>query len=201
MTKYYWKELYSEINGCQKCRLCEQRTNIVIGEGDPKATIMFIGEGPGRDEDLSGRPFVGRAGQLLDKMIGAIGFRREEVYIANVVKCRPPNNRTPEESEADACLPYLRVQFALIRPKIIVCLGATAAKYIYDPNVRITRDRGVWKEKKGVWILPTYHPAALLRDESKKREAWEDMQKLKQKYDEIAQNTCIIPVYGAIMRR
>ena len=189
MTKYYWKELYSEINGCQECRLCEQRTNIVIGEGDPKATIMFIGEGPGRDEDLSGRPFVGRAGQLLDKMIGAIGFRREEVYIANVVKCRPPNNRTPEESEADACLPYLRVQFALIRPKIIVCLGATAAKYIYDPNVRITRDRGVWKEKKGVWILPTYHPAALLRDESKKREAWEDMQKLKQKYDEIAQNT------------
>ena len=189
MTKYYWKELYSEINGCQKCRLCEQRTNIVIGEGDPKATIMFIGEGPGRDEDLSGRPFVGRAGQLLDKMIGAIGFRREEVYIANVVKCRPPNNRTPEESEADACLPYLRVQFALIRPKIIVCLGATAAKYIYDPNVRITRDRGVWKEKKGVWILPTYHPATLLRDESKKREAWEDMQKLKQKYDEIAQNT------------
>lgn len=189
MTKYYWKELYSEINGCQKCRLCEQRTNIVIGEGDPKATIMFIGEGPGRDEDLSGRPFVGRAGQLLDKMIGAIGFRREEVYIANVVKCRTPNNRTPEESEADACLPYLRVQFALIRPKIIVCLGATAAKYIYDPNVRITRDRGVWKEKKGVWILPTYHPAALLRDESKKREAWEDMQKLKQKYDEIAQNT------------
>ena len=189
MTKYYWKELYSEINGCQKCRLCEQRTNIVIGEGDPKATIMFIGEGPGRDEDLSGRPFVGRAGQLLDKMIGAIGFRREEVYIANVVKCRPPNNRTPEESEADACLPYLRVQFALIRPKIIVCLGATAAKYIYDPNVRITRDRGVWKEKKGVWILPTYHPAALLRDESKKREACEDMQKLKQKYDEIAQNT------------
>ena len=189
MTKYYWKELYSEINGCQKCRLCEQRTNIVIGEGDPKATIMFIGEGPGRDEDLSGRPFVGRAGQLLDKMIGAIGFRREEVYIANVVKCRPPNNRTPEESEADACLPYLRVQFALIRPKIIVCLGATAAKYIYDPNVRITRDRGVWKEKKGVWILPTYHPAALLRDESKTRESWEDMQKLKQKYDEIAQNT------------
>lgn len=187
MTKYYWKELYSEINCCQKCRLCEQRTNIVIGEGDPKATIMFIGEGPGRDEDLSGRPFVGRAGQLLDKMIGAIGFRREEVYIANVVKCRPPNNRTPEESEADACLPYLRVQFALIRPKIIVCLGATAAKYIYDPNVRITRDRGVWKEKKGVWILPTYHPAALLRDESKKREAWEDMQKLKQKYNEIAQ--------------
>ena len=189
MTKYYWKELYSEINSCQKCRLCEQRTNIVIGEGDPKATIMFIGEGPGRDEDLSGRPFVGRAGQLLDKMTGAIGFRREEVYIANVVKSRPPNNRTPEESEADACLPYLRVQFALIRPKIIVCLGATAAKYIYDPNVRITRDRGVWKEKKGVWILPTYHPAALLRDESKKREAWEDMQKLKQKYDEIAQNT------------
>ena len=189
MTRYCWEELYSEIDGCKKCRLCEQRTNIVIGEGDPKAAIMFIGEGPGRDEDLSGRPFVGRAGQLLDKMISAIGFRREEVYIANVVKCRPPNNRTPEESEADACLPYLRAQFALIRPKIIVCLGATAARYIYDPSVRITKDRGVWKEKKGVWILPTYHPAALLRDESKKREAWEDMRKLKQKYDEIEQDT------------
>ena len=189
MTKYYWKELYSEINGCQKCRLCEQRTNIVIGEGDPKATIMFIGEGPGLSAMGASNQPDSTAGQLLDKMIGAIGFRREEVYIANVVKCRPPNNRTPEESEADACLPYLRVQFALIRPKIIVCLGATAAKYIYDSNVRITRDRGVRREWGGVWILPTYHPAALLRDESKKREAWEDMQKLKQKYDEIAQNT------------
>ena len=184
-----WETLEGACACCKKCRLWETRTNVVVGDGNRNADIMFIGEGPGRDEDLSGRPFVGRAGQLLDKMIGAIGFRREEVYIANVVKCRPPNNRTPEESEADACLPYLRVQFALIRPKIIVCLGATAAKYIYDPNVRITRDRGVWKDKKGVWILPTYHPAALLRDESKKREAWEDMQKLKQKYDEIAQNT------------
>lgn len=118
-----------------------------------------------------------------------IDIKREDVYIANVVKCRPPGNRTPEPSEAAACLPYLRAQFALIRPGIIVCLGATAARYVYDENVRITRDRGTWKQSKGIWILPTYHPAALLRDESKKREAWEDMKKLRQKYDEILQDT------------
>ncbi|MBQ2984886.1 MAG: uracil-DNA glycosylase [Clostridia bacterium] len=188
MARYDWKELYQSIDGCRGCRLCEKRTNIVIGEGDPNACIMFIGEGPGHDEDISGRPFVGRAGQLLDKMIEAIGLKREEVYIANIVKCRPPGNRTPEQNEAEACLPYLRAQFALIRPRIIVLLGATAARYIYDENVRITRDRGKWKHSKGVWILPTYHPAALLRDESKKREAWEDMKKLRQKYDEISQN-------------
>ena len=188
MAHYDWKELYEGIDGCTKCRLCEKRSNIVIGEGDPKAAIMFIGEGPGREEDETGRPFVGAAGRLLDKMIGAIDLKREEVYIANIVKCRPPGNRTPELSEAEACLPYLRAQFALIRPKIIVCLGATAARYIYDENVRITRDRGCWKQSKGVWILPTYHPAALLRDESKKREAWEDMKKLRQKYDDMSQN-------------
>lgn len=187
MARYDWKELYDSMDGCTKCRLCEQRNSIVIGEGDPSADIMFVGEGPGRDEDLSGRPFVGPAGKLLDKMIGAINLKREEVYIANIVKCRPPNNRAPELSEAEACLPYLRAQFALIRPKIIVCLGSTAAKYIYDENVKITRDRGIWKEHKGIWILPTYHPAALLRDESKKRESWEDMKKLRQKYDDISQ--------------
>lgn len=189
MAHYDWRELYEQMTDCAKCRLCETRTNVVPGEGNPNAVIMFIGEGPGRDEDLSGRPFVGAAGRLLDKMLGAIGLSREEVYIANVVKCRPPNNRTPEESEAAACMPYLRGQFALIRPKIIVCLGATAAKYIYDPDIRITRDRGVWKNSKGVWILPTYHPAALLRDESKKRAAWEDMKKLKEKYSEIVSGT------------
>ncbi len=188
MARFDWKELYEEIDGCRKCRLCERRTNIVIGEGNPKADIMFIGEGPGREEDETGRPFVGPAGRLLDKMIGAIDLKREDVYIANVVKCRPPGNRVPEPSEADACLPYLRAQFALIRPKIIVCLGATAARHIYDENIRITRGRGTWKQVKGIWMLPTYHPAALLRDESKKREAWEDMKKLRQKYDDISQN-------------
>jgi len=186
MSHYDWKELYGSLEDCRRCRLCEGRTNIVPGEGNPKADIMFIGEGPGREEDLSGRPFVGPAGRLLDKMLAAIGFSREEVYIANVVKCRPPNNRVPEESEAAACLPYLRAQFALVRPRIIVCLGATAARHVYDPQVRITRDRGVWKQTKGVWMLPTYHPAALLRDQSKKREAWEDMKALKAKYEELA---------------
>jgi DNA polymerase len=146
---------------------------------------MFVGEGPGRSEDEAGRPFVGEAGRLLDKMLAAIGLDRKDVYIANIVKCRPPANRVPAEEEASACLPYLRAQFALIRPKVLVCLGATSAKYLYDADVRITRDRGVWRQKKGVWILPTYHPAALLRDPSKKREAWEDLKSLRQKLSEI----------------
>lgn len=180
-----WKTLYDELQSCQKCDLCKARHTVVPGEGDPNAAILFVGEGPGRDEDLSGRPFVGAAGQLLDKMLAAIDLRREDVYIANVVKCRPPQNRTPLEHEAEACLPYLRAQFALIRPKIIVCLGATAARYLYDPEVRITRDRGKWICKKGVWILPTYHPAALLRDVSKKKEAWIDMQALRDKLNSL----------------
>lgn len=181
-----WKSLYEELQSCQKCGLCEKRTNVVPGEGNIHAAVMFVGEGPGKDEDLSGRPFVGPAGQLLDKMLMAIDLRREDVYIANVVKCRPPQNRTPQEHEAEACLPYLRSQFTLIRPKIIVCLGATAAKSLYDPEVRITRDRGKWICKKGVWLLPTYHPAALLRDEGKKKEAWLDMQSLRDKLKEIS---------------
>lgn len=147
---------------------------------------MLVGEGPGADEDAQGRPFVGKAGQLLDKMFSAIDMRREDLYITNVVKCRPPGNRTPLDEEAQACLPVLRKQYALIRPKIVVCLGATAARYVYDLEARITRDRGKWLEKGGVWFLPTYHPAALLRDESKKREVWEDLQALAQKYRSIS---------------
>ncbi len=186
MSEHFeWKDLYGELHACEKCALSSGRSNVVVGEGNPNATILFVGEGPGRDEDLTGRPFVGAAGQLLDKMLGAIGLRREDVYIANIVKCRPPGNRVPREEEAKTCLPYLRAQFALIRPKIIVCLGATAAKYVYDPDVRITRDRGVWKCSRGVWILPTYHPAALLRDPGKKRDAWADMQALREKYQEL----------------
>ena len=186
MSEHFeWGSLYDELRACEKCALAQGRSHVVMGEGNPRAAILFVGEGPGREEDLVGRPFVGPAGQLLDKMLGAIGFKREEVYIANIVKCRPPGNRVPNEEEALACLPYLRAQFALIRPEIIVCLGATAAKYVYDPDVRITRDRGVWKNKKGVWILPTYHPAALLRDPGKKRDAWADMQALREKYREL----------------
>ena len=149
------------------------------------ASLMFIGEGPGREEDLSGRPFVGAAGQLLDKMIAAIGMRREEVYIANIVKCRPPGNREPKEEEAKACLPYLRRQVYLIKPKIIVCLGATALRYVIDPNARITRVRGQWVERKGYWLIATYHPAALLRDPAKKYEAWEDFKRIRDKMKEL----------------
>lgn len=183
--KFDWDSLTSAMNGCSRCGLCQARSRVVPGEGSVNATLMVIGEGPGFEEDKQGRPFVGPAGQLLDRMLASVDIRREDVYICNVVKCRPPNNRVPSEDEANACLPYLRAQFALIRPKVILCLGATAARYVCDPHVRITRDRSKWVEKKGVWILPTYHPAALLRDAGKKREAWEDMQQLRARLNEI----------------
>jgi len=185
MTEFSWETIESEINDCRRCDLCQKRNHIVLGEGDRNADIMLVGEGPGGDEDRIGRPFVGKAGQLLDKMLASIDMRREDLYITNVVKCRPPGNRTPMEEEAEACMPLLRMQYALIRPKIIVCLGATATRHLYDPEARITRVRGVWRQKGGVWFLPTYHPAALLRDETKKRDAWEDLQSLRQKYNEL----------------
>ena len=180
-----WPSLTEEITNCQKCRLCAARTHAVPGEGSPHARLMFIGEGPGRDEDLTGRPFVGRAGQLLDKMIAAIGLSREEVYIANVVKCRPPQNRAPEMDEVAACMPYLRAQVGLIRPQVIVLLGSSALGAILGPDHRITRERGAWIERKGVWFMPTFHPAALLRDESKKRPVWEDLKKVRDKLQEL----------------
>ncbi len=184
-THYDWGSLYAALAECRACPLAQGRTHAVIGTGNPHGKIMLVGEGPGRDEDATGVPFVGRAGQLLDKMLAAIDLDREQVYIANVVKCRPPNNRTPLPEEAEACLPYLRAQFALVRPAIILCLGATAARYLCSPDIRISRDRGQWVEKKGVWILPTYHPAALLRNADWKRDAWEDMKKLRAKAQEL----------------
>ena len=180
-----WPTLTEEITRCQKCRLCAGRTYPVPGEGNPHARLMFIGEGPGRDEDQTGRPFVGRAGQLLDKMIGAIGLSREEVFIANVVKCRPPQNRAPEADEVAACMPYLRAQVGLIRPQVIVLLGSSALGAILGPDHRITRERGAWIERKGVWFMPTFHPAALLRDESKKRPGWEDLKRVRDKLQEL----------------
>ena len=180
-----WPTLTEEITRCQKCRLCAGRTYPVPGEGNPHARLMFIGEGPGRDEDQTGRPFVGRAGQLLDKMIGAIGLSREEVFIANVVKCRPPQNRAPEADEVAACMPYLRAQVGLIRPQVIVLLGSSSLGAILGPDHRITRERGAWIERKGVWFMPTFHPAALLRDESKKRPVWEDLKKVRDKLQEL----------------
>ena len=176
-----WDSLHAEIEACEKCGLCGQIHHKVPGQGDGNAVLMFIGEGPGADEDRQGLAFVGAAGQLLTKMIAAIGMTREQVYICNVVKCRPPQNRVPSPEEAAACLPYLRAQFSLVRPRVIVLLGATAARAVLGDQIRITRDRGQWTEKKGVWFMPTYHPAALLRDESKKRDAWHDFQAVRDK--------------------
>lgn len=179
-------ELSRAISGCTKCRLHLNRTNTVLGEGNTDAKVMFIGEAPGADEDRLGRPFVGKAGQLLDKALNALDFYRDKnFYICNICKCRPENNRTPEDDEAEACLPYLRRQVVIVKPKIIVCLGATSAKHIIDKQARITLIRGKWFERKGFYIIATFHPAALLRDESKKRLFWEDLKMVKEKYDEI----------------
>ena len=157
----------------------------MIGEGDPHSPLMLVGEGPGEQEDLTGRPFVGAAGQLLDKMLISIGLERSCVYICNVVKCRPPQNRVPQPEEISQCMNYLRQQFVLVRPKVILCLGSTPSKALIDPQMRITRQRGQWILKRGVWFLPTYHPAALIYDASKKRESWEDLKALKAKLTEL----------------
>ncbi|MGI6130552.1 MAG: uracil-DNA glycosylase [Bacillota bacterium] len=163
---------------CRRCKLGGMRKNAVPGEGNPNARIMWIGEGPGADEDEQGRPFVGAAGRLLDRLIAAMGLSREEVFIGNVVKCRPPHNRAPEPDEVRACLPYLARQIELIRPEIIVILGGTALKALIDPRSYITRMRGKWIERGGIMIMPTFHPAALLRDPAKKHDVWADMQQV-----------------------
>ena len=183
--KTSWQQLMDEVYACSRCRLCQTRTNVVPGEGDPKARLMFIGEGPGRDEDLQGRPFVGRSGELLTRMIKAIGLEREQVYICNVVKCRPPQNRNPEPDEAAACLNHLRAQFALVRPDIVVLLGKVACRYTLNEEISVMRDHGRWFERKGVLFMPTFHPSFLLRDPDKKRLAWEDFQKIRDKLAEI----------------
>lgn len=187
-----WRELYEECLQCNKCNLGNKRTNMVFGDGNSRGKIVFIGEAPGADEDRIGLPFVGRAGQLLTKGLTALNLIREnDYYICNVCKCRPDNNRVPYEDEAVACLPYLRNQVALIKPKIIVCLGATAMKYILGNDFRITRDRGKWIERKGCYIMATFHPAALFRDENKKVLLWEDLKSIKKKYDEIKDDKII----------
>ena len=183
-----WEELEKIVSNCRRCDLCRTRTNTVLGTGNRESDIMFIGEGPGYHEDMQGEPFVGAAGKLLDKMFAAIGFSRSDIYIANTVKCRPPENRVPLPEEQNACIDYLRCQFKLIKPKIIVCLGATAAKEIIREDFRITKERGIWFDKKGINTIATYHPSALLRDESKKRPAWEDFKAIRKKYDEIKEN-------------
>ena len=167
---------------CVKCaELSRCRTNVVFGTGNPKAEIMFVGEGPGHDEDVQGLPFVGRSGELLTKIIAAMGFAREDVYIANVVKCRPPENRTPLPEEIANCLPYLQAQIELIQPKVLVALGATAVRALLDVHLGITKMRGHWYTFRGIPIMPTFHPAYLLRNPPAKKDVWEDMKAVLEK--------------------
>jgi DNA polymerase len=165
-----------DLGDCTRCKLARGRTNLVFGVGNPRAELMFVGEGPGADEDAQGEPFVGRAGQLLTKMIEAMGYRREEVYIANVVKCRPPNNRDPEPDEIAACEPFLKAQIAAIRPKVVVALGRFAVQTLLRDQTPITRQRGAWRDYEGVRLMPTFHPAYLLRNPPEKAKAWADLQ-------------------------
>lgn len=185
-----WDELKAECSACQKCELCTTRNNVVVGVGNPDAEVMFIGEGPGENEDLQGEPFVGRAGKLLDKMLAAVDLdRNSNIYIANIVKCRPPKNRDPKPEEQEQCIEWLRDQVRLIRPKIIVCLGRIAAAKIIKPDIKITKEHGMWIKKNGVLMMPMLHPAALLRDPRKKPEAFNDFLILRDKINEICDHT------------
>lgn len=177
-----WKTLENTCANCLRCGLCETRHNVVFGVGNRQADILFIGEGPGEQEDLKGEPFVGPAGRLLDDMLSIIDLdRNRNCYIANIVKCRPPQNRDPHETEQDACIEYLRNQVALIKPKIIVCLGRIAATRIIREDFRITREHGQWTEKNGVWVTALYHPSALLRDLSKRPDTFRDLLTIRDK--------------------
>lgn len=184
-----WEELEGQCGQCRRCSLGETRTNLVFGVGNRQAEVMFIGEGPGRDEDLQGVPFVGKAGQLLDDMLSIIDLDRTQVYIANIVKCRPPNNRDPLAVEQEACIKWLRQQTRLISPKIIVCLGRIAAKRIIDEDFSITRQHGQWIEKGGIHMMAMYHPAALLRDDTKKPDTFFDLKSLQKTIREVCVRT------------
>lgn len=180
-----WETLESTCLSCTRCGLCETRHKVAFGVGPRDADVMFVGEGPGEQEDLKGEPFVGAAGHLLDDMLSIIDLSRDNCYIANIVKCRPPRNRDPLETEQDACIDYLRNQVALIQPKIIVCLGRVAAKRLINPDFRITQEHGTWVQKNGVWMSAMYHPSALLRDVSKRPETFDDLLSLREKIREI----------------
>ena len=184
-----WEELQNECNRCRACALSATRKNVVFGVGNTEAEVLFIGEGPGANEDEQGLPFVGVAGKLLDDMLAMIGLKREAVYITNIVKCRPPQNRDPLNTEKDACIGYLRRQVAMMRPKIIVCLGRIAAAELIKPDFKITQEHGQFFEKRGVQMTALYHPAALLRDSSKKPETFLDLKALQAKILQVCQHT------------
>ena len=175
------EKITQELDDCQRCKLCAERTNVVIGRGNVDADLMFIGEGPGRDEDRIGKPFVGRAGKLLDKIIVAMGFDPGEVYIANIVKCRPPKNRNPEPDEMATCLPFLMRQIAIVQPKVLCTLGSIATTSLLQTEERISSLRGKFTSFNGLPLMPTYHPAFLLRNPKMKRVVWEDVQKISEK--------------------
>lgn len=180
-----WNELEIACRSCNKCPLCNRRTNLVFGVGNKSASIMFIGEGPGEQEDLQGEPFVGPAGILLNDMLSIIDLDRDKVYIANIVKCRPPNNRDPEPQEQEACCSYLREQIRLVNPQIIVCLGRISAQKLIREDYRITKEHGHWVLNDGIWYTAIYHPSALLRDLSKRPETFCDLLSIRQKMQEL----------------
>jgi len=184
-----WQALMSECAQCRECSLCQTRKNVVFGVGNPRAEIMLVGEGPGANEDEQGVPFVGRAGQLLDDMLAIIGLDRTKVYIANIVKCRPPGNRDPLNVEQDACIGYLRRQMDLIRPKIVICLGRVAAMRLIDEKFRITKEHGLWYDVNGMRATAIYHPAALLRDAGKRPETFDDLKEIQREIQRICPNT------------
>ena len=184
-----WEALEKECLNCRECALWQTRTNVVFGTGSREAEVLLIGEGPGKNEDEQGVPFVGRAGQLLDDMLEMIGLSREKVYIANMVKCRPPENRDPLNVEQEACIGYLRRQTKLLKPRIIVCLGRIAAAEIIDPDFKISRQHGQWFERGGIWMMALYHPAALLRDPRRRPETFEDLKELQAKIRECCDHT------------
>jgi DNA polymerase len=180
-----WDALEQRCRDCRLCPLGASKTNTVFGTGNRQASLMFVGEAPGEQEDRTGIPFVGKAGQLLDKFLFAVDIPREEVYIANILKCRPPNNRDPDPTEEEACIGYLREQFRLIRPKVLVCLGRISAMRLIKPDFRITREHGQWFYKGGIWMTAVYHPAALLRDPVKKEDMLRDMMAVREKLGEM----------------
>ena len=185
-----WESLREECLNCQKCALADTRTHVVFGVGVPDAEVLFIGEGPGENEDLTGEPFVGRGGQLLDDMLSLIGLdRNKNIYIANIVKCRPPKNRDPLNTEQDACIDYLRSQVGLIRPKIIICLGRISAMQFIKPDFKITREHGQWFDVNGRQVMALFHPAALLRDPRRRPETFEDLKGLERKIKEVCSHT------------
>ncbi|MBQ8974239.1 MAG: uracil-DNA glycosylase [Oscillospiraceae bacterium] len=186
----HWQELEQSCKQCTRCALHETRTNVVFGVGRQDAEVMFIGEGPGENEDLQGEPFVGRGGQLLDQMLEIIDLdRHKNIYIANIVKCRPPKNRDPLNTEQEACAPWLRQQYALINPRIVVCLGRIAAMQIIKPDFKISKEHGLWFEKDGRLFTAIYHPAALLRDPGKRPETFEDLKSIQTKIRELCVRT------------